>query len=242
MNLVIDLGNTYHKVAVVADGKIIKLLRQEAVAPSDLDHLLSQYPIKKAIISSVVADDHHLFLWLKTHLPYVEMSAHLKLPFTLDYENTATLGTDRIAASVGGRTHFPTGNLLVIQAGSCITFDFIDLNNFYRGGSISPGILMRLKALHQFTGKLPDVPYEPIHDFIGNSTKKSILSGVTCGIASEIDGMIDRYREKYENLTVILTGGAIKYFDKWLKNSNFANSNLVIEGLNTILNINDKTN
>jgi type III pantothenate kinase len=239
MNLVIDLGNTYHKVAVVSNGKILELLRQETITSSDLDNISNRFPLKKAIISSVVEDDHHIFLWLKTHLPYVQMSAQLKLPFTLDYENTITLGTDRIAATVGARGHFPTGNLLVIQAGSCITFDFIDQNHFYRGGSISPGILMRLKSLHQFTGKLPDIPFEPINDFIGNSTKRSILSGVTCGIASEIDGMIDRYREKYEALTVVLTGGTIKYFDKWLKNSNFANSNLVIEGLNTILNIND---
>ncbi len=242
MNLVIDLGNTYHKVAVISNGKIIELLRKESVTSSDLDKISDRFPLKRAIISSVVEEDDHIFFWLETHLPYLKMSTQLKLPFILDYENAETLGTDRIAASVGARNHFPSGNLLVIQAGSCITFDFIDQNNFYRGGSISPGILMRLKSLHQFTGKLPEILFEPISDFIGSSTKKSILSGVSCGIASEIDGMIDRYREKYENLTIILTGGAIKYFDKWLKNSNFANPNLVIEGLNTILNINDQTN
>lgn len=239
MNLIIDLGNTYHKVAVVSNGKIVELLRKERITSSDLDDVMHQFHLKKAIISSVVKDDSEIREWLKSHLPFLEMSAQLKFPFILDYENSSTLGSDRIAASVGARNYVAAGNLLVIQAGSCVTFDFIDQTNVYRGGSISPGILMRLKALHHFTGKLPEVTFEPIIDFMGNSTQKSILAGITCGIASEIDGMIERYREKYENLTVILTGGAIKYFDKWLKNSNFAKSNLVIEGLNTILNIND---
>jgi type III pantothenate kinase len=239
MNLVIDLGNTFHKVAVVGDGEIIELQRYQILIPNHLDEILSRFPLEKAIISSVVENDSEIRDWLRKNLPFVEMDTSLKFPFAIDYEMRETLGTDRIAASVGGRNLFPQGNLLVIQAGSCITFDFVDANNFYRGGSISPGILMRLKALNHYTGKLPEMDFEIIDSFVGNSTKKSILAGVTCGIASEIDGMIQRYNEKYENLTVILTGGAINYFDKWLKNSNFANPNLVIEGLNTILNIND---
>lgn len=239
MNLVIDLGNTYHKVAVVENGEIIELQRYQILVSNHLDEISNRFSLEKAIISSVVENDSEIRDWLKKNLPFVEMNAFLKFPFAIDYERRETLGTDRIAASVGGRSRFPQGNLLVIQAGSCITFDFVDANDAYRGGSISPGILMRLKALNHYTGKLPEVDFEIIDSFVGNSTKKSILAGVTCGIASEIDGMIQRYTEKYENLTVILTGGAINYFDKWLKNSNFANPNLVIEGLNTILNIND---
>lgn len=239
MNLVIDLGNTYHKVAVVENDKIIELNRYEILTLNILDRLHKQYYFQKAIISSVIKEDTEIIHWLSNHLPFIQMNTQLKFPFSINYKNTNTLGTDRIAASVGARKLIPTGNLLVIQAGSCITFDFIDDKNIYHGGSISPGILMRLKALNLFTGKLPDVDFEPIDNFIGNSTNNSILAGVTCGIASEIDGMIERYQQKFEFLTVILTGGAIKYFDKWLKNSNFANPNLVIEGLNTILNIND---
>ncbi len=238
-NLIIDLGNTYHKVAVVEDDNIIEINRHDLLMINHLDLLSQRFKFNKAIISSVINNDSDIINWLKCHLPFIQMNTKLKFPFTIQYKNADTLGTDRIAASVGARKHIPNGNLLVIQAGSCITFDFIDNQNIYHGGSISPGILMRLKALNYYTGKLPDVNFEPFDNFIGNSTNNSILAGVTCGIASEIDGMIERYHNKYDYLTVILTGGAIKYFDKWLKNSNFANPNLVIEGLNTILNIND---
>lgn len=239
MNLIIDLGNTYHKLAICHHDEIIEVRRFSELKASDLDSLAKEYTLQKAIISSVIKNDVEIKCWLAKNIPFVEMSVNLKFPFKLLYQSKDTLGTDRIAASVGARKMFPTGNILVIQAGSCVTFDFVDKDNLYHGGSISPGIMMRLKSMNYYTGKLPEIDFEEISSFIGNSTKESMLSGATCGIASEIDGMIERYKELFEDLTVIITGGAIKYFDKWLKNSNFANPNLVIEGLNTILNIND---
>lgn len=242
MNLIIDLGNSYHKIAIFDQNGLVETRRYPKLKPSDLSEIASKHKLKKAIISSVIKEDREIKDWLKEHVYHLEMTPFLNFPFQIKYNNSESLGTDRIAASVGARNLFKEGNLLIVQAGSCITFDFVDQNNRYLGGSISPGILMRLKSLHLFTGKLPNIQFEETDSFIGSSTKQSILAGVTCGIASEIDGMIEKYNEKYENLTVILTGGAIKYFDKWLKNSNFANPNLVLEGLNTILNINDKKN
>ena len=239
MNLVVDLGNTYHKVALMDDGAMVELFQHEKLTIQELNSLFAKYKPQKAILSSVVKNDEEIRTWLQSTLPYIVMSHELDFPFKNCYATPETLGTDRIAAVVGGRTIFKEGNLLVIQAGSCVTFDFIDEQNNYWGGSIAPGILMRLKALHDYTGKLPLVHFEEIDSFCGNSSSTSILAGVTCGIASEIDGMIARYEKKYENLSVILSGGSIKYFDKWLKNSIFANPNLVIVGLNTILKLND---
>ncbi len=239
MNLIIDLGNTYHKLALFRNDELVDVRKFDTLKPSDLTSLSSEYSMDKAIISSVIKEDEEIKDWLKNRIPFVEMSPNVTLPFKLAYVNKETLGSDRIAACVGGRLHASTGNLLVVQAGSCVTFDFVDDQNMYKGGSISPGIGMRLMSMKHFTSKLPDIEFEEIDAFVGNSTKLSMLAGVTCGIASEIDGMIDRYKTKYGNLTIFLTGGAVKYFDKWLKNSNFAKPNLVMEGLNSILNIND---
>lgn len=148
------------------------------------------------------------------------------------------MGNDRIALAVAGSQLYPGRDVLIIGAGTCITYDFVSKNNEYFGGSISPGIHMRFKALNTFTDKLPLVQPENKPELIGNSTVGSITSGVMNGLYSEIDGIIDRYEKNFPEIQTILTGGDIIYFDKMLKNNIFANSNLVLKGLNMILDYN----
>ena len=133
-----------------------------------------------------------------------------------------------------------TDYVLIIDAGTCITYDFIDSKNNYLGGAISPGVYTRYKSLNNLTANLPLLKPRSVKNITGNSTAKSMHSGVVKGVLLEIDGVINTYKEKYEDLTVILTGGDCKFLSKQLKNSIFANSNFLLEGLNYILEFNSK--
>ena len=136
---------------------------------------------------------------------------------------------------------FPGKNALLIETGTCITYDFIDSDGLYHGGGISPGIRLRFKALHTFTDKLPLIEPEKDPALIGDTTENAILSGVINGVKAEVSGLISSYESNYENLTIILSGGDLVYFDKNLKNNIFAVPNIVLKGLNIILEFNDKT-
>jgi len=168
----------------------------------------------------------------------LELSHSLKLPITIDYKTPNTLGKDRIAGAVGAQSLFLKENILIIDAGTCITYDVVEANGTYIGGSISPGMLMRFKSLNNFTHKLPLVPYREFNELTGKTTEESILSGVISGIAFEMHGFINGYLEKYSSLKIILTGGDAVYFEKTLKNDIFVNSNIVLIGLKEILNYN----
>jgi type III pantothenate kinase len=162
------------------------------------------------------------------------------LPVRHKYKTFDTLGPDRIACVVAANKLYPGKDVLLVETGSCITFDFIDADGCYHGGGISPGLNMRFRALHTFTDKLPLIEPESAPALIGDSTKTSILSGVINGIKAEVEGIISRYESNYENLTIILSGGNLDYFDKNLKNNIFAVPNIVLTGLNIILEFNDK--
>jgi len=158
------------------------------------------------------------------------------LPIKIDYKTEKTLGTDRIAASIGGYIGNKKKDILIIQTGTCLTYDIVNSDAVYFGGAISPGIDMRFKALHTFTNKLPLVSYKNIDFIIGKSTNEAILSGVINGIITEVDGMIDDFkRQLNKDLLVIITGGYADFFANKLKNSNFADPNLVMKGLNEII-------
>ena len=161
-----------------------------------------------------------------------------ELPFENGYATPTTLGVDRIALAAASVYKFSDKNVLVIDAGTCITYDFIDKKRVYYGGAIAPGIEMRYKSLYTFTDKLPllDVTYPK--QLIGDSTEESMHSGIVNGVLMEIEGAIERYKEKNEELTVVLTGGDTNFLAKRLKNSIFANPNFLLEGLNNILNYN----
>ena len=241
MNLVIDVGNTLVKIAVFDRGQIISIDSYNDINEDVVNDLLNKFHDIKACIVGSVRD---LSIDLKSTLPEkircLFLGPETPLPIKHEYTSIETLGADRIAAVVATNKAYPGKNLLVIEAGTCITYDFIDAKGIYYGGSISPGIGLRFAALHNFTDKLPLI--EPVKDpaLIGNSTESSIQSGVINGIKAELLGIISGYENNYKNLTVIISGGNLDYFDKNLKNNIFAVPNIVLTGLNTILEFNDK--
>lgn len=246
MKLIIDYGNTLVKIALFQKSSVITIKSYKSISVEQLNKLLKEIensndltvPIENAIVSSVINYPKAVKSYLEQRYNLLELNTHTPLPIKICYNTPETLGNDRIALAVAGSTLYSGKNLLIIDAGTCITYDFVNKNKEYFGGSISPGIQMRFKALNTFTDKLPLVNPTDSVDLIGNSTTESILSGVMNGIYSEIDGIIDRYKSNFPGIEIILTGGDIIYFDKKLKNNIFANSNLVLKGLNIILDYN----
>lgn len=240
MNLIIDIGNTRVKLAVFeTDSLIEKVTTTKKNFFKSVEKILHEFPkIKKGIISSVSNFTEKEKTTLERLLKIVVVNFKMQLPFTNKYKTPNTLGQDRIALISAASYLHKNKNVLVIDAGTCITYDFINSKNEYLGGSISLGLKTRYKALHNLTDKLPLL--KPNHEeyFIGNTTETSIHSGVINGILNEIDGNIDRYKSSYQNLTVILTGGDSNFLAKRLKSSIFANSNFLLTGLNHLLQIN----
>lgn len=240
MNLVIDVGNTLVKAAVFQEDKLLKKktsIRQDFF--KNLEELLQIYPkITHTIISSVAKTPVKWLEKLQEKTKITILDRDLPQLFINRYATPATLGQDRIALVSAAAKAYPTQNTLVIDAGTCVTYDFKNNRNEYLGGAISPGLLMRYKAMHTFTEKLPLLEPEEGIALIGNSTRSSIHSGAILGLISEIDGVIDMYQVQYEDLTVILTGGDAQFLCKRFKNSIFANSNFLLQGLNYILEFN----
>lgn len=239
MNLIIDVGNTRIKMAVFDDGKMIHnesltidLLVSEAIK------IIKKYNCKNAIISSVGLVNKSKIDELYAKINLLELNYNTKVPFINKYSTPKTLGVDRIALVSSAIVNYPNRNVLIIDAGTCITYDFVNNEGIYYGGAISPGLQMRYKALNFFTEKLPLLEPSEIIDLVGNSTESSIHSGVINGVINEIDGIIKQYRKKNTDLTVVLTGGNVNFLANRLKNGIFANPNFLLEGLNTILTYN----
>jgi type III pantothenate kinase len=240
MNIVIDVGNTYIKLAVFKKHKLV--LREvviEAEVLKTIKSIIKKHKsIKQAIVSSVGRLNKSTTNYLKDTFDFIELNSNTKLPFKNNYKTPKSLGVDRIALVSASVYQYPASNVLIIDAGSCITYDFINDKNEYQGGAISPGIRMRYKVLNNLTSNLPLLETEIPNSIIGDSTENSIHSGVVNGVLNEIDGVIANYKEKYSDLTVILTGGDANFLSKQLKSSIFANSNFLLEGLNHILQFN----
>lgn len=239
MNLILDVGNTYIKLAVYKDNSLkYKSRVKNNTLEINLKHIFNNYTIENTIISSVGKLKANALEWLKKQNCVLILDANTKLPFKNLYKTPNTLGVDRIALVSASVNQFPNNNTLIIDAGTCITYDFVNNKNEYLGGAISPGITMRYKALNNFTANLPLLQIQETQTFIGNSTESSIHSGIIYGVLNEIDGFIEKYQAKYPDLTVILTGGDANFLSKQLKSSIFANSNFLLEGLNHILRFN----
>ena len=240
MNLIIDVGNSFVKLAVFQDGKIIasyKVKSKEVL--KTLRIIRKEYKnIERAIYSSVGKLRKTDVIYIEKYYNTLILNHETKVPFKNLYSTPKTLGIDRIALVSGSVQQFPDKNVLIIDAGTCITFDFITNKNQYLGGAISPGIRMRYKALYHFTANLPLLETELPKTIIGDATATSIHSGVVEGVLLEIDGAIQKYKLKYPDLTIILTGGDANFLSKQLKSSIFANSNFLLEGLNFILQYN----
>jgi len=239
MNLIIDIGNTLQKIAVFSNDEMVYCQSFPVISKTILVDIYNQFTLKYSIISSVTDWDVEIEKFLKENTQMIQYSHETKLPITLLYQNSGTLGLDRIANAVGAATLFPNKNVLSIQAGTCLVLDFVNQKGEYLGGSISPGMKMRFEALHEKTKKLPLLKaYSSYPGFQGNDTFHSIHCGVINGMRYEINGFIEDYSAKYENLTVLLTGGDANYLQKLIKNTIFAASNVVMKGLNEIIKYN----
>ena len=235
---VVDAGNTQIKIVDFEGDQIIQ---QQTIALDNEDKIKNVLNEKKevtSILSSVL--DNKKTTWLASLMnPDLILNNNTPLPISIkEYETPETLGTDRIANAVAAHHFSKTEQALVVDIGTCIKFDLI-IKGSYQGGSIAPGYGMRLKAMHDYTGALPKLELEDAGSLIGKNTKQSMLSGVLNGIQAEISGFIELYTQQYPQLTIFLTGGDHKRFDKELKNSIFADDNLTIKGLFIILRHNE---
>ncbi len=236
MNLVIDIGNTQVKAAVFEKDTLIHVVSfDKRSILSQIKAITKKHEISDAILSNVTLISEIKLKKLQQIVHLRIISSSTKVPFINSYQTPKTLGVDRIALATAAVRQFPKKNVLVIDAGSCITFDFITSKNEYLGGAISPGIRMRFRSLNYFTANLPLLVKEEPLDFTGTNTKESINSGVVNGVLQEIDGVINHYKNKYSHLTVVLTGGDTNFLSKQLKSSIFAHQNFLLKGLNDIL-------
>ena len=237
MNLIVDVGNTFIKLAVFNTNELVhKVVCENQEFPVTLSALSAQFSeITHCIVSTVGVFSKLYIDLLSRKYTLVQLTNETLVPFVNDYATPKTLGVDRIALASAAAIKFPKENVLVIDAGSCITYDFLTSENHYKGGAIAPGIAMRYKAMNQFTAGLPQLEQEMPSFFVGDTTNSSMHSGVLYGVISEIEGTIDRYKNEYPNLTVILTGGDTDFLRDCIKISIFANSNFLLEGLHFIL-------
>jgi type III pantothenate kinase len=204
-----------------------------------LTSILNQFSIENSIISSVAGVEAQVTEFLKTNTKLIYYTHQIKLPVTLLYQSVAILGLDRIANAVGAASMFRNRNVLSIQAGTCLVFDFVNEKGAYLGGSISPGMKMRFEVLHEKTKQLPLIrdTEKDIH-FLGMNTEASILSGVIVGMCCEIDGLINEYKRQYKDTIVLFSGGDAAFLQKFIKNTIFAAPNVVLKGLNEIIKYN----
>jgi len=247
MNLVIDIGNSLTKTALFSGNDPVSFSSFEILSADALKKVFDTNPVvDRVILSSVVEHDDYIVEYIKSKSNLIELNHETKLPIENLYASPQTLGKDRLACATGANLLFRNKNVLSIDAGTCIKYDFVNSNNQYLGGGISPGIETRFKALNTFTDKLPLVKYRYFDQLIGQNTEESILSGVMNGVAEEVKGTIERYKQQYPDVQVVCTGGYLKFFEKILnigsngKSNIFADPFLVLKGLNHILNFNDK--
>ena len=239
MNLIIEQGNSTTKVAVYNHDQIIYISDHKDFSDSDLIRLFYQYPLKNGIFSTVIETNKELFACLENRLElFFFFDDKIRLPIEIRYQTPETLGRDRIAVAVGAYYLQPNKDILVIDAGTAITFDVVESAGIYLGGNISPGMSTRLRSLNQYTSRLPLVEESDIVPLLGTSTETAILAGVVTGIVYEMDGYINELQSKYPDIYVFLTGGHAFYFEKRLKNTIFANRKIGLIGLNRILEYN----
>lgn len=237
-HLVVDFGNTFTKVASFETSEINFRLRIESSNKPAISNFFENISFCNSIIvSSVVNIESELENIIKSKCKhYYTFSYKLKFPFLNKYLTPETLGNDRLAAVCGAAKKFPKSTILIIDSGTCITYDILSNKQEYLGGSISPGIAMRFNSLNYFTEKLPLITFKNTFSLIGNSTENAIRSGVLNGLLYEVMGCIDAFSEQYKNLKIVLTGGDSNFFSENLKNSSiFVEPNLVLIGLHEIL-------
>lgn len=238
MHLLLDFGNTHVKAALMQDDSMHVIY----CGPASVDALVGALQggqIEGGMWCSVHPLARELTDWMES-LHLVQLTACTPIPISNDYATPHTLGMDRLAAAVGAWSIKPGHDLLIIDAGTAITYDFVSSRGEYKGGNITPGIDLRFKALHEFTGALPLVGAEGRTPMFGNDTQSAIRCGVLNGINNELDGYVAKLTTLYPSLLIFLTGGSARYFDIKAKKATFAVPNLVLHGLAQILKHNEK--
>ena len=240
MNLIVDIGNTSTKLAVF-DGKIkISQARINGLSCEELEKELNGIKVQQAIVSSVKEIPPFIFELFLSNIPYVHVLSHKsKLPFKIEYDTPETLGPDRIAAVAGAFSVFEGQDVLVIDAGTALTFEFLS-TNVYKGGNISPGLNMRFKALNKFTDKLPLISLSENYSNPGRNTNDAILAGVITGVTYEINEYIRTFKNKHIEFKLILTGGDGELLKDKINYQIAYMPDIVIDGLNYILEYNAK--
>jgi type III pantothenate kinase len=239
VKLIIDIGNSVTKMVAFQDDEPVDVIRSESGELTGLDAFVNKHQFDKGIVGSVrdlTQSEEEALEGLK--FPLLRFSPDTPIPISNRYRTPQTLGSDRLAAVIGASSLKPATDLLIIDAGTCITYEVIDARGNYWGGNIAPGMQMRLRALHEFTARLPLVEAEGEVPGMGYSTETAIRSGVLRGMKYEIEGYIKSMRSKFPHLQVFLTGGDHINFDTNIKNSIFSDRYLVPRGLNRILDYN----
>ena len=237
--LCFDFGNTRMKVALFIKKNLAEVIIMENDGLTSIESLLQKFNPEKTILSSVINHNSEIEKLLAVRTRFHKLSHLSKLPFTTPVGKPETIGADRLALAAAVVYFYPNQHNLVIGMGSCVTYNFINKQHEFLGGGISPGMEMRMKSLNQFTAKLPVVKPDGNVPLVGYDTATNILSGVVLGMANEIDGFIDAYKQRYGNFNVHLTGGDIVYLAPHLKNQIFADPELIFKGLYAISEVNN---
>jgi type III pantothenate kinase len=240
LNLVVDIGNSSLKVAIFDKKLMTSKFIYTNQSLNIFSDLFKNNVIDNCLISNVSTIDKNILDFLKINSNLFSINESINLPFINLYKTKNTLGHDRIALVSAAAIDFPDQNTLIIDTGTCITYDFKNSENEYLGGGISPGIQMRFKSLNSQTSKLPLSPINLDYKLIGDDTNSSINSGVVHGVISEINGIINQYQERFKNIKIILTGGDSNFLLKKIKNTIFADQNFLLKGLNYLLENNIK--
>lgn len=232
--LTLDFGNTRLKAGIFHGNELAHNITLQEDTESDIEEIIKKYKPHKTILSSVINHNPAIETLLAKHTQFHVLNHTSKLPFTIPVGKPETVGADRLALCAAATYFYPNCNNLIIALGSCITYNFINQAHQFLGGSISPGLQMRFKAMHDYTALLPSLQPQPIFPLIGYDTNTNLQSGVQYGMAFEIDGTIAAYQAKFGNFNVILTGGNTAFFVPLLKNRIFADNQFIFKGLYAI--------
>lgn len=237
MELAIDSGNTYSKVGWFEGNQLIKSM--SGLSFEDMIGVVKTSPVRRIIFSSVSYSLEEFCDALQLNIPVLRLSNSTPMPIGINYGTPETLGADRLAAAAGASSLYPGSDLVVIDAGTCITYDLIDAEGVFQGGAIAPGLRMRFRAMHEFTRRLPLIEEIDNKMLIGKTTVTAMQSGVLNGMIAEIEGMVSAYRREHAGAQVVMCGGDLGFFESRLKLPIFAVPELVLIGLNRILQYND---
>ncbi|BDQ12546.1 type III pantothenate kinase [Sediminibacterium sp. TEGAF015] len=240
ISLCLDFGNTRQKVGVFKGRDFLKEINLPDTSLNSIEALLNEWSPEKIILSSVINHDPAIETFMAGKTRFHRLNHTSQLPLTTPVGKPETIGADRLALVAAAVDLFPNSHNLVIGLGTCITYNFINNQHEFLGGSISPGMNMRFRAMHEQTALLPYIKAETQFPLIGYDTKTNLLSGVIWGMSKEIDGIIDEYALKYSNFNVLLTGGDMPFFVPHLKNRIFADPNLIFKGLYAISEFNNR--